>query len=227
MKLMIFLAVWKRPEITEICFMGINRLRNFSRETIDAFAVISEESMIPLCNKYDIKWAMANNHPLGAKKNYGIKEVLKYDFDYLIEIGSDDLLKNEVLTTYKWDSPVMGLMDFALIDTQTGDCKSIKSTIPKYGAGRAIKRFVLESCEIWENNKSRGMDNSSCRILATNGFLMQGVKSEEPLVVALKSDTNLWGYDSVMGKKYPIQKAFEGLSEEEVNAINYLIHVAV
>lgn len=204
--------------------MGINRLKKVPGFEVRGFAVVSEEDMIPLCEKHGIDWCITKNHPLGAKKNYGVKYALKYDFNYLIEIGSDDLLKDEVLTAYKWDFPVIGLMDFALINTEDGSCKSLKTNIPKYGAGRAIQRYVCESFSLWEDGRSRGMDNSSCRILAENRIMQKGVKSDEPLVVGLKSAENLWSYKGLPGKQYPLEKALSGLSEEEINAIQSLIH---
>jgi hypothetical protein len=222
MKLLIYTAVWKRPEITEICFMGIKRLKKVPGFDISAFAVISEVEMIPLCEKYEVDWCMTKNHPLGAKKNYGVKQALRKDFDYMIEIGSDDLLKTEALHTYTWDAPVIGLMDFAIVNTENGKCKAIKTNIPKYGSGRALQRFVLESFDLWEDSKSRGMDNSSCNILAMNRIMQKGVKSKKPLVVALKSEVNLWSYSLTQGEKYSLEKALEGLSEEEVNAIQSL-----
>lgn len=222
MKLLIYTAVWKRPEITEICFMGIKRLQKVSGFDISAFAVISEVEMIPLCEKYGVDWCLTTNHPLGAKKNYGVKQALRKDFDYMIEIGSDDLLKTEALYAYTWDTPVIGFMDFAIVNTENGKCKAIKANIPKYGSGRAIQRFVLESFDLWEPSKSRGMDNSSCKMLAMNKIMQKGVKCSEPVVVALKSDVNLWSYSLTQGGPYPLEEALKGLSEEEVNAIKCL-----
>lgn len=222
MKLLIYTAVWKRPEITEICFMGIKRLQKVSGFDIGAFAVISEPEMIPLCEKYGVEWCMHKNHPLGEKKNYGIKQALRKDFEYLIEIGSDDLLKDEILQAYKWDAPVLGLMDFALIDVNKGYCKRVASNIPKFGAGRAIQRFVLESMKLWDDKKINGLDNNSSRNLAVNGFMQRGVRCAEPVAVALKSEVSLWSYRSMPGAKYPIEKALEGLSVEEVTAIKSL-----
>jgi len=223
MKLLIYTAVWKRPEITEICFMGMQRLQKVPGFHVELFAVISEESMIPLCDKYGVKWTMFHNHPLGAKKNHGVKGALKYDFEYLIEVGSDDLLKNEILNLYQWNSPVIGLMDFTLLNTEDGACKRITTNIPKYGAGRAIQRYVIESTKLWEDSRSRGMDNSSSISLGRAGFIQRGVRSENPVAIALKSDVNLWSYKSIPGEKYSIEKALEGLSDQEVNAIRCLI----
>src|SRR5688572_14122986 len=102
MKLLVFLAVWRRPEITEICFMGIKRLQNYSLSFhVAPFAVISEESMIPLCERYGVEWCMHENLPLGAKKNFGLSQLRDKDFDFMMEIGSDDLILGELLNQYE------------------------------------------------------------------------------------------------------------------------------
>jgi hypothetical protein len=59
--------------------------------------------------------------------------------------------------------------------------------------------------------------------LAQNGFMPHGVKTDSPLVVALKSEMNLWSYSMIGGSKYPLENALNGLSEEEVNAIKCLV----
>lgn len=215
MKLLLFIPVWQRPEITEICFMGIKRLQKVPMFHVKPFAVISEESMIPLCEKYGVDWCLTENFPLGRKKNLGIQQALKHDFDYLIEIGSDDLLKDEILSLYKWDAPVFGLMDFALVNTETGHCKRLSTNVPKFGSGRAIRRDVLEKFKLWHDGKNSGLDNDSTRIFAENGIMSRGVKSKEPVAISLKSMVNLWSYKVMRGVKYPIEKALDGLSEQE------------
>jgi hypothetical protein len=178
--------------------------------------------MIRLCEKYDVKWVMAENHPLGRKKNIGVKEALKFDWEYLIEIGSDDLLKSLPVP----ESDVTALMDFALINTQTGECKRLQTDIPKYGAGRMIKRWVVESMDLWDDTRIRGLDNSSTMRMAKNGIMVRGLKTDKPLLVSLKSDVNLWGFKSMRGNPYPLSEALEGLSEVEVNTIKSLYAVA-
>lgn len=148
MKILVFLAVWKRPEITEICFVGINRMIKNSRFPIEAFAVISEESMIPLCNKYNIKWTFYKNDPVGEKKNHGLNEAMKLEWDYLLEIGSDDLVKDELVELYapyfgKYD--LFGTKDAIIINSKDGMCRRLKSDTT-YGLGRCMSRKVLEQC---------------------------------------------------------------------------------
>lgn len=146
MRLLVYLAAWKRPQITEICFMGLNRLRNNSRYPIEAYAVISEDSMIPLCERYNIKWTFYKNEPLGEKKNHGLNEAMKLDWDYLIEIGSDDLIKDELIELYAdyfGKHEMFGTKDSVIIDSSTGKCRRLQSDTP-YGLGRCISRKTIE-----------------------------------------------------------------------------------
>lgn len=231
-KLLIFLAVWKRPEITEICFMGISRLRK-KQPDLQAFAVISEESMIPLCEKYGVDWCMYKNDPLGEKKNYGLTQAMKKEFDYLIEIGSDDLLKDEFLELYPFTHSVYGLRDFAVIDTETGECRRQNDRHAQFGLGRAISKTALEYARcadgmyrLWSDKISHGLDNNSNFFLCKKGFLPKRVSAPEPVAIDLKSAVNLWPFSRV-GSEYPIDLALEGLSIDEVQAIKSLQHATV
>lgn len=164
MKVIVFLAAWKRPEITEICFVGINRLRKNSRLPIETMCVISEESMIPLCEKYNIRWTFFENNPLGAKKNHALNEAMKLEWDYLLEIGSDDLVKDELLVLYE---PLMGKYDLfgtknaVIINSENGECRRLQSDT-NYGLGRCMSRRVLEDI-------CYGVD-----VLAIEGIMQRG-----------------------------------------------------
>lgn len=224
-KLLVFLAVWKRPEITEICFMGINRLRS-GRFPIEAFAVISEDSMIPLCDKYGIEWVMYKNEPLGEKKNFGLKEAMKKDFDYMIEIGSDDLLKNEYLELFPWTDPVYGLREFIMMDTETGYCRKQTSRDAAYGLGRAIRKDVLTQVgDLWHDRQTCGLDNQSTVKLASHKFGEKRVLGE--VAIDLKSGVNIWPYNHRMGEEHSFSKAISGLSLKEVTALKTLMYAEV
>lgn len=216
MKLLIYLAVWKRPEITEICFMGINRLRESF--DIDAFAVISEEEIKPLCDRYNVKYCTYKNHPLGEKKNYGLRQALKLDWDYVIEIGSDDLIKDELIKLYEplfGEYHLIGASEFIHLNSKTQECRKFKSTI--HGAARAISRQTVERFpELWHNSLNRGLDKNSHFKLVSAGIPSKRVGG--PLVIDIKSEVNIWKF-SRNGEKYPFSEAMKGLSLCEVNAI--------
>lgn len=206
--------------------MGLERLRkNFN---VEAFAVISEESMKPLCKKYYVDYCMHENLPLGSKKNYGLTQAMKKDFDFLVEIGSDDLLKDEFMDLYSFDRDVFGLRDFAMIDTQTGDCRRLSDRDARFGLGRAISKDAIESFmteggyKLWADVISKGLDNDSTFALARKGYLEKRISSNDPVAIDLKSSVNIWPFNHLMGIEYPIEKALKGLSEKEKVAIKSL-----
>jgi hypothetical protein len=222
-KLLVFLAVWKRPEITEICFMGLKRLQKVSGFDIQLFAVISEESMIPLCEKYGVDWCFHENLPLGRKKNFGLAQAMRKDFEYLVEIGSDDILKDEFLDIYPWDRDVMALFDFVHLNTEDGECRRITKHYAYYGAGRAISRSALDKIgSPWSDDLNRGLDMKFLQMMNKNKIVEKRYQGYEPVLVGLKSELNIWPYQRV-GVDYSLQAALKGLSEEEVNAIKCLV----
>lgn len=159
---LIFLAAWKRPAITEICFMGIKRLKN--RFPIETMCVISEEEMIPLCEKYGINWTFYKNDPLGEKKNHGLNEAMKLKWEYLLEIGSDDLVKDELIELYSEHfgrDQYFGTKDAVIIDSETGKCRRLQSDTT-YGLGRCISRKIIQ-------DHCYGVD-----ILAKEGIITRG-----------------------------------------------------
>lgn len=270
MRLLVYLAVWKRPEITEICFMGLNRLRKNSRFPIETMAVISEESMIPLCEKYKINWTFYKNEPLGEKKNHGLNEAMKLDWDYLIEIGSDDIVKDELIEMYSeyfGKHEMFGTKDSVIIDSATGQCRRLRSDTP-YGLGRCISRATIENhcfgydclakvgimaqgrttaegkvgffkpsqakeleklgrveilgeprVKLWRDDINRGLDNSSNYFLLTVGVGYKTVETTKPLTIDVKGSDNIWPFSDKIGTPYELEKALEGLSNEEQSAL--------
>jgi hypothetical protein len=219
-RLLIFLAVWKRPEITEICFMGVRRLRKSGLFPIECFAVISEESMIPLCEKYDVEYVMYKNEPLGEKKNYGLSQAMKKDFDYLIEIGSDDLLKTEIFEVYAnyfGKYHIIGLDSFYYLNSEDQECRHYRNP-SFFGIGRAISKEAIKSIgKLWKDELNRGLDNNSTATLHRNKYME--VRIKKPMAIDIKSDTNIWPFNYLEGNKVEFDEVVKGLSEEEINAL--------
>jgi len=228
MKILFYLAVWKRPEITEICFMGLRRLmKSYDSESL---AVISEDSMIPICEKYGIMWMMYDNLPLGKKKNAGLKHALNLDWDYVIELGSDDLIKNELIELYK---PFFGTEKFlscgsvAFINSETGACRWIARRSP-FGLGRCLHREVIERVpELYRSNVSKGLDKEIPFRLGVLNIMEKSITTERPLTIDIKSDVNIWKYSSAVGTKISFNQVVDGLSTEEIDAICSLKYATV
>lgn len=227
-RLLIYLAVWKRPEITEICFKGIKRLQEHPDFDISALAVISETSMIELCERYGVQWVMAENKPLGRKKNIGLQACKGIDFDFLMEIGSDDLVLNSLLDDYKkfmvkYD--FFGVREMGFLDTETGKCRRWSSATV-YGAGRLISRKALDKVgwKLWRNEASKGLDMQSIIQLHKHGVQYWQIPTEDhPKVIDIKSEVNIWPFNHLNGGPYEIEKILEHLSESEKVSIECLL----
>jgi glycosyltransferase involved in cell wall biosynthesis len=228
-KILVFLAVWKRPEITELCFQGIQRLQKHPDFDIQALAVISELEMIPLCEKYNINFVLHENSPLGRKKNKGLARAKSFEFDYLMEIGSDDLVLNDLLDAYK---PLIGKYDFfgirdlAYLNSETGECRRYTSMVSTYGAGRMISRKALEKMKwrLWLDRLNRGLDNNSVFAMVRGGVGYRQVLSGEfPMVIDVKSKINLWSFNPSLGVAYNADLVIEKLSIQEQQTLGKIL----
>src|SRR5690554_1613598 len=153
----ILTAFWKRPEITKLFIKGVKRLG------YDCTAAISEESYIPICEANNINWIMAPNNPLGAKWNAGLNKALTYDWEYLLILGSDDLISNDLIDKYlshdNWD--MIGVKDLYIY--KDGIVKYfVSKRVKTIGAGRLIRRSAIKG-DLWEDWRNKGLDGSCTR----------------------------------------------------------------
>lgn len=224
MKILFYLAVWKRPEITEICFIGLNRL--MEKYKSESLAVISEESMIPLCEKYGIMWLMHDNLPLGNKKNVGLRHALNLEWDYVIELGSDDIIKDELIELYKpffGEEKFLSCGSIAFINSETGACRYISKRSP-FGLARCLHRSVIEEGELYPKLNA-GLDKSVLFRLASRGIVPKVITPCSPMTIDIKSEVNIWKYNSAVGTKIRYADVIDGLSIEEIEAIYSLRNV--
>jgi hypothetical protein len=139
------IPLWKRPEITRICFEGIKRLQKTIE--IDPVCIYSEQESKELCAEFGFESYYFENDPLGRKMNFGLDRALDSKWDYLITIGSDDLLSEALFEIYKpfMDSLKMafGVGCIYFYDIKTGK-QARQNGMQVYGCGRMIHREVLD-----------------------------------------------------------------------------------
>lgn len=129
-----------RPAVTEICFMGLDRLRG--EFDMDVIAMYSGE-FEALCRKHDVLGVKYQNLPLSDKWNAGIRHALTLKWDYLMTLGSDNLLANELLRLYEWQDEAFGITEIGGLDVRTGEKRIFRNGYV-IGAGRCIRRDVVE-----------------------------------------------------------------------------------
>lgn len=148
--ILLYFAVWGRHDILRVCLEGVKALVEYKPEqfNIIPYAVCSTDEDAAVLKEYGIDYAMYSNEYLGAKKNHGLSEALKkYPFDYLLEIGSDDIVAPALLDLYEpyfhKGIKIISVDTCYFINTENAD---VANWVTDYilGAGRAIHRSVLE-----------------------------------------------------------------------------------
>lgn len=201
LSILTFTPVWRRPEIFRICLQGINRLVNYAPERykITPFFIISESWAAVELQKYGWDWVAVQNHPLGNKKNMGLKYAMQQiqEFDYILEIGSDDLIKNEYLDLaeplLREGKPHISASAVHFIDTTTGKTAAY-ITEKIIGLGRFIKAEALKPIprlELWNPEGDRGMDTFSWRHLEQYGIKKTTIETNNGELLDIKSATNI------------------------------------
>jgi len=149
LKLAIFFAAYKRLPILKICLDGIKRLKAAHKDIeFVPFCVYSNDDEGALLKKYNVSSLKFCNDFLGAKKNAGLKALMGLKWDYMMEIGSDDLVNDKLIDVYRpyfnEGEESFGVSSCYFVDAMTG---RVAFWINNYaiGAGRCIKRSVFEN----------------------------------------------------------------------------------
>ncbi len=143
MKILVYMAIWKRPEITERCFKAIKKLG------LEVFAVVSEDWAEDLCKKYKAGFVRTENNPLGKKLNTGLAALIDKRFDYLMTMGSDNFINPRLLDVYEYYmNKKIGLIGIDKVYFMQGDkTKFVDYQLQIIGAGRMISREALETAK--------------------------------------------------------------------------------
>ena len=119
MKIIIFIPVWKRPQLTAKCIKALSELRTPYTD-LKIFATLSREDPAYYTNRLTMKLAkipfgLAENYPVGYKKAAALKQAIEYykDYDYAMEFGSDNFTVPGLFKLYE---PIMseGIKFFGL-----------------------------------------------------------------------------------------------------------------
>ena len=240
MKLCLFMPIWKRPGILKIVLDRLSKTLPSYAELRPVFVISREDNYFEINQRliegYD--YLIYKNNPLGEKKNAGMDFALSFEWDYLIELGSDN-----VFTSKLWDyyEPYFGKSEFfGLINSYFLDTVNDKAIFLKgyaldhndkpfaFGAGRVISRGICEKLELWRKDWNCSMDGCSRYEIVDNGFKEDLVDTgEEPVMLNLVSFYNLNPFSAAEERRDKYVdvdwlKTEFGLNEYEDQNINLL-----
>ena len=212
---------YKRPAVLRLFLAGIKRLRT----EVEYFpcVIVGDAEHKSYCTEYDVSHITQDNHPASRKWNTGAEHMIAWGLDYVVVVGSDDILSNELLRNLI--SAMDKGIDLIGVDTvhfysAEGKTKGQlrKLTAPKQilGVCRTISRKVIEKTgTLWTRDRSWGMDGDCLR------NIMPHVKSKmivEGMVTDCKTRESLNHFSFWQGRdlaSVPPEKFYEYLSTEE------------
>lgn len=148
-KILTFTPAFGRLKLLRIMLDGLVRLKEYKPEKFEIipFFVVSDNESKTLIESYGFKTVFYKNDPLGEKKNAGIRFALELEWDYMIELGSDDLIQNSVMDLYEphfhSGEGAFGLDTCFFYNVKTSEVAQWSSNII-IGLGRCISRKVIE-----------------------------------------------------------------------------------
>jgi hypothetical protein len=215
-KLAIVASVWKRPEVFEMFLKGICFLSekcpqfefnlivsgSFQDEGFDFNNRVFEQ-MIKKRDGY--KYIEIPNEPLAAKVNASTYACKNLGVDYVLCLGSDDIMTPELLNEYaihmRNGVDFIGVTDFYFYDTVSGKSLYWGGYTEAYrkghtaGAARAISARLMNQWDWmpWENKDSLILDKSMQDKLKVTPHTIHTFSMREKGLFALdiKSETNM------------------------------------
>ncbi len=221
-KILILLPIWKREKITQIC---LENLRELKKEIdLNVLCIVSESWAKIAAFTYGFKYVSAPNECLGTKMNIGVREAMKYKFDYLMNLGSDDIITSSLFKLYEpyFDDnlKMFGCTRLTFIDSEEKVAKTFDYKV-LIGAGRCIRRDLIEELlergEMYDNNIECGFDANSMRKFSRHSHTE--IANDYNMIYDIKSDINIWNYKELPGEIIPFETAMEGLGTKQIDAI--------
>ncbi len=228
-KLCIITTNYGRDNILDLYLYGIDRLRIQCDIQIVSIVV---GDITKVTEKHDVIHIPHANHPLTTKFNVACQKAREYNPDYVMVMGSDDLMSKEVLDYIisKSNADFIGIRDiylYSLDPKHLNQMMYLKSNI--VGCGRTISRAVMDKVnwKPWNIERDRGVDQVLWRTMEKHiktqelfyvqdigGYLVD-VKTEESM-----NDFGRWHKN----QRIPAAPVLEFLSDPEKEIIKQILH---
>lgn len=200
MKVAIHTPVWKRLELTRAFYIGLQRnIEEFAQLGIELipFIAVSEQEHEDLVREFSFNYVWATNRALGCKNQELLNFMRGYEWEYLIQLGSDDFILPggaEVITEN------IAMYEFAAFDSVHWFHKenrigwTLKDCV--CGAGRFMSRRVAFCVkELW-NDRKKGLDTYSANQIY-NALKLKPVIMQGTYIADVKTDVNVTSWQSI------------------------------
>lgn len=208
MKIQVVIPIWKRPEVTKFCFAKLKELISSTDHQISVLCVISEDEYVDICDEHGFQWLYFSNENLGDKINAGIKHALQFfDFDYLMMMNSDSVIKPELFEVYKpyfeREENFFGVNKVTFVNFYTNEAKDYLYEFSIIGPGKMIHRSIVERMngKLYPSLNRCLDDNMMQNIFRATKIGGKIVDYDGQLVYDIKSDVNIHPWEKFKNAK--------------------------
>lgn len=231
MKIGILTCAYKRPQISELYCLQIERLRETYGDLFLPIVVVSSIEDKTIFDAHNIETHMYANSPLGAKFQYGLYQ-LRDRVDAVMLLGSDDLIDNTMIDKLLKEEEELvwpiGLYITNTVGDKKGEVRLFDWFYKNYSSvGRLVKKSLLDRLDwrLWNGTELRAIDHSSHhRLLEGNPTLKMVNMMPESAILDIKSDVNINSYKrfSLGGKITNADFVFSKFSDLEKERLKLL-----
>jgi hypothetical protein len=190
-------ATHKRQDITAIFAAKLQRMMHELKDHFEFEVVVvdSDHSNYDVLRPYNFEYYNRPNI-VSDKFNYGVSKLR--NLDYLLVLGSDDIVSPELLLEYKpfmeESYPIIGITDIYFQDGNKlyywQGYKDKYRQVETIGAARAIHKSVIEQVgNLWDNGLMKGLDGSMWKRL--KDYEKIAISCKQHPVIDIKSETNI------------------------------------
>lgn len=152
---------------------------------------------------------VSNKQPLGARHNEMLSLLMREEWDYLMQLGSDDVITpTGYATALSWMRQGCEFGAFVKLGIVNKSRTRYKfhQGMGNMGAGRFISRRVVEKVlserNLWPPYLQKGLDgNSEIAVAEVAKLQVSPVNTYRPCVFDFKGDSNLHSYEKFGGKE--------------------------
>jgi hypothetical protein len=242
MTICLLTCVYRRPKIFDVFLKNYIYLKHEFRNYAELKLVVvgnkdEDPENFAIANSSGVvNWVHSVNLPLGKKWNTGLSEIKNIDADYIMIVGSDDLIDKKLLTKYvdlaNKRADYVGVIDLYFMNSVNGRMGYWPGYLTSkkgetIGCARMFRKEIAEkfNYKLWADHLNKSLDGSLTAHFKKINLkpIPLSCKKDDIFVMDLKSQTNIWSFDAfkkinvdagaVLKKHFPVTI---------INAINRL-----
>jgi hypothetical protein len=185
-----------------------------SSHEMKVLCVISEPEYINVCEEYGFEWVASPNNPVGGKINNGITRALQNQWDYLMMMNSDNVIKTELIEKYyqpffETREKFFGISNVTYVNFGTEDAREYEYGFSVLGIGKCLRRDVVELAfknlgELYRTELNKCLDDTLFDNLMKLKVFPRIVSYKGMLAMDFKSEVNIWPWEKFKDKGKPV-----------------------